>query len=46
MQALILISQKQKIKLALEFALTVINVGSFLLLYFYFDTMKTIDDAI
>lgn len=46
MQALILISKKQKIKLALEFALTVVNVGSFLLLYFYFDTMKTIDDAI
>ncbi len=46
MQALILATKKQRTKLVLEFILTVTNVGSFLLLYFYFDTVKTIEDLI
>lgn len=44
MQALMLTTRSQRIKLALEFVLTITNVGSFLLLYFYFDTVKTLED--
>ncbi len=46
MQAIILASKNQRAKLALEFVLTVTNVSSFLLLYFYFDTVRTLEDMI
>jgi class 3 adenylate cyclase len=45
-QALILVTKRQRVRIGMEFALTVINVGSFLLLYFYFDTIRTLEGMI
>jgi class 3 adenylate cyclase len=45
-QALILVTKSKRMRLALEFVLTITNVGCFLLLYFYFDTVRTLEDMI
>jgi len=45
-QALILVTKRQRVRIGMEFALTVINVSSFLLLYFYFDTIRTLEEMI
>ena len=45
-QAFILTTKNQRARIALEFILTVTNVGCFLLLYFYFDTVRTVQDII
>lgn len=44
MQALMLATRSRRTKLVLEFVLTVTNVSSFLMLYFYFDTVRTLED--
>jgi len=44
MQALMLATRSRRTKLVLEFVLTVTNVSSFLILYFYFDTVRTLED--
>ena len=45
-QAFILTTKSQRARIALEFILTATNVGCFLLLYFYFDTTRTVQDII
>lgn len=45
-QAFILTTKSQRARVFMEFILTATNVGCFLLLYFYFDTVRTVQDII
>ncbi|MBU0927425.1 MAG: adenylate/guanylate cyclase domain-containing protein [Spirochaetes bacterium] len=42
-QAAMLSTKLRGLRIGLEFALTIVNVGSFLILYFYFDTVRTLE---
>ena len=44
LQTIVLVTRNQRARSALEFTLTVTNVASFLFLYFYFDTVRTLED--